>query len=213
MKKVFFILFVSVLCLQLPVLAQKSRVGLTTGITISNMIDTFRVSKKTGSNNTGYTVGLIIDVPLGKSRFNFQPGLHYMQKGKVLEETDIKKTTVDLHYADIDLNFVYNTKGTKVKFFAGAGPSIDFNLPSKKVVKTGSVKAEENITFGNTGVESYNGVDYGVNFIGGFMRRCGFYFAASYTLGAKNIVSDKNSTNSIRNSSFAIRVGYLFKNK
>jgi hypothetical protein len=213
MKKVFFILFVSVVCLQLPGLAQKSKVGFTAGISVSNMVDTFRVSQKSGSNLTGYTVGLVVEVPLGKSRFNFQPGLHFMQKGKVLEETDTKKTSVALRYADVDLNFVYTTKGTKVKYFVGAGPSVGLNLPSKKVTILGKIKSEDNITFGNTGVENYKGIDYGVNFIGGFNLGCGFYTAASYTLGIRNIVSDKNSTNSIRNSCFALRFGYFFKNK
>jgi Outer membrane protein beta-barrel domain len=213
MKKAFFILFVSVLCLQLPGLAQKSKVGVTAGFSISNMTDTFRVSSKTGKSLIGYTVGIVVDVPIGKSRFHFQPSLHFMQKGKVLEESDTKKSSIALRYADVDLNFLYNTNGDKVNFFIGAGPSVGLPLPSKKVTKIGAIKSEDNITFGNTGVETYKGIDYGLNFIGGFNLPGGFYTAASYTLGLRNIVSEKNSKNSIKNSCFALRFGYLFNNK
>lgn len=213
MKKIFFILFVCIFCLQLPGFSQKSRVGVTGGMTISNMTDTFRVANKTGSSKYGFKLGMFMDIPLGKSRFTFQPGVDYVQKGKVLEKTKAKKTSIGLRYAELQLNFIYNTKGAKGNFFAGAGPAFSFGLPSKQTTKIGSVRSSANISFGNDATDAYNGIDYGVNFTAGYKLKCGFFVAANYTLGIRNIVSNENSDNKVRNGCFGLSAGFLVNNK
>lgn len=223
MKKVLFLLAVAVLFLQAQGFSQKTRVGVTAGITTANMDGTVDGSILNSDSKTGITAGLIVETPIGKSRFSFQPGIHYVQKGRVLSEVDQDKSWVALRYADLHLNFLVNTKG-KTTFFIGGGPAIGFDLPSYFVTKTSNATAgnldpeiefsrsETKIKFGKEKLDNFKGLDYGVNMLCGFRMRKGCYLALNYTLGIRDIAANE-SGDEIRNRCFGFRLGYLFNNK
>ena len=76
MKKACFILFVTLTSFQLTSQAQDVRVGVSAGLTVSDIAGS---SGMNHSVKTGFMAGLLIDMPLG-SRFTFQPQLNYVQK-------------------------------------------------------------------------------------------------------------------------------------
>jgi Outer membrane protein beta-barrel domain len=218
MKKTIFILIVAVFCLQITGLSQKSRVGVTGGVSVAQMRGTVDGKDIDANSKTGLTFGLIVDAPI-KNHFSFQPGLHYVQKGKVQDEVsgNIKQTvTTDLRYAELQLNFLYNTnyntENKEANFFVGAGPALSVNFPSKFVTEIGGTKTESDITFGNLS-EDFRGFDFGANFLAGLRFNGGFFVSVNYTLGLRNLVPGGSDTDKIKNSCFGIRVGLLVNNK
>jgi len=222
MKKVLFLLAVAVISLQLS--AQKSRVGVTAGITSSNMYGEVAGKTLRDDSKKGITVGILLETPIKKSHFSFQPAIHYVQKGRILEESQKIKSWVGLRYADFNLDFLYNSKG-KTTFFIGGGPSFSFDLPSTKVVRTNNATAAEpnpdpqysrsetKVKFGKEVLDDYRGLDWGVHLQTGFRMSKGFIFSLNYTFGLRNIASEGTPDDRIKNGLFAVRFGWLFKNK
>jgi hypothetical protein len=216
MKRTILILSLALTCFYLPAIAQKARVGIVAGVTMSNLTGETDGVNTNFDSRAGFTTGLIVDVPIGKTRFTFQPGVHYVQKGAVISETKDQKDYVALRYAEFAFHFLYNTKGTKgVNIFAGVGPSVSLNLPSKTVVKfqDDGTKVEQNVIFGDEGAAQYNGIDWGASGIAGLNFRNGAMLSFNYNHGIRNLTPGKNSENSIRNSCFIVRLGLLIKNK
>ena len=216
MKRTLLILSLALTCFYLPALAQKARVGIVAGVTMSNL------TGETGGVNTsydsrgGFTTGIIVDAPIGKTRFTFQPGVHYVQKGAVTDETKEQKNYVALRYAEFAFHFLYNTKGAKgINIFAGIGPTVSLNLPSKTVTKflDDDTKVEQNVIFGDEGAAQFNGIDYGASAIAGLNFRNGALLSFNYNHGIRNLMPGKDSEDAIRNSCFIIRLGLLIRNK
>jgi hypothetical protein len=216
MKKVILILTAIIFCLQITSLSQETRVGVTGGLSISNMRGTVGGVDQKKNSRTGLTFGMLVDVPV-QDHFSFQPGLHYVQKGK--EENQMssggKQTLATaLRYAELQLNFLYKTNYTgtnEENFFIGAGPAFSINFPSKYVTETGGQKTETDITFGNE-KENFRGFDFGANILGGFRFSNGFFISLNYTHGLRNLVPGGSGSDKIRNYCFGIRVGCLVKN-
>jgi len=221
MKKTFFLLIVTVFCLQLTGFAQKSRVGITGGVTYSSMkIENMALDNE--KSRAGFTAGLIMETPLANSKFSFQPGIHYVQKGEITNETKNTRDYVALRYAEFQFNFLYNLKGINGGLFFGAGPALAFNLPSKFVTKSGLAtdkksddsKTEKSIVFGNDILASdIRGFDYGANVLAGYRHKKGFLVSFNYTFGLRNLAPGGDSGSSIKNACFSARIGYLFNNK
>jgi Outer membrane protein beta-barrel domain len=224
MKKSFFLLAVSVLLLQVSVFAQKTRVGVTAGISSSNMYGEIGGTDIRDDSKKGITVGILIDAPIKKSRFSFQPSINYVQKGRIFEETEKVKSWVALRYAEVNFDFVYNSKG-KTTFFVGLGPSAGLDLPSTFIVRTNNSTAanndpdpkysrsEKKVLFGKEVLDNFKGLDYGVHLQGGFRINKGLIFSLNYTFGLRNIASEGAPNDNIKNGYFAARFGWLFKNK
>lgn len=224
MKKTLFLLAVAILFLQVSAFAQKARVGVTAGFSTSNMYGTIGGNDIRDDNKKGITVGILIDAPIKKSHFSFQPSINYTQKGRITEETEKIKSWVALRYAEVNLDFVYNSKG-KTTFFVGLGPSAGLDLPSTFIVRTNNStvannnpdpkysRSETKVKFGKEVLDDYKGLDYGIHFQGGFRMSKGFIFSANYTFGLRNIASEGAPNDDIKNGFFAVRFGWLFKNK
>lgn len=224
MKKVLFLLAVSVMFLQISGFSQKAKVGVAGGYTSSNMSGTVGGVNVKGDSKAGFTLGMLLDAPIGKSHFSFQPGVHYVQKGKIISETNKEKSWLALRYVDLQLNFLYNSKG-KTNFFIGVGPTLSFDMPSKSVVRTSNITAvndnpdpkysfsEKKINFGKDVLDDYHGLDYGANLMAGFKLRCGFLVSLNYTFGLRNIIVDQSGNNEVKNGYAGFRFGWLFNNK
>lgn len=224
MKKTLFLLAVAVLFLQVSVFSQKTRVGVTAGITTSNMYGEVGGKDLRDDSKTGITAGILVETPIGKSRFSFQPSINYMQKGRITEESEKVKSWIALRYADLNLDFLYNSKG-KTTFFFGLGPSVGLDLPSTFITKTNNSTAannnpdpkysrsEKKVLFGKGVLDNFRGLDYGVHLQGGFRMSKGLIFSLNYTFGLRNIASEGAPDDNIKNGCFAVRFGWLFKNK
>ena len=132
MKKALILIIAGVCLLQINGLSQKTEVGITGGITFSNMYGKKGGVDTRGDARTGFTVGMLVDAPIGKTNWSFQPGIHYVQKGAFTSKTSTTKQAIALRYAEFLVNFVHYTKGKATRLYFGLGPSLGLNLPSKK---------------------------------------------------------------------------------
>ncbi len=217
MKKSILMLIATVCFLQVTVVAQNARVGMLAGLTSSNQFGEVGGVKLDYKSRGGYTFGIIVDAPLCKSKFSFQPGLHYVQKGAEISETNDTKSYLALRYIELQANFLVNASGDKTggTFFAGLGPTLSMGLPSKSAVKNKRDKtiSETSIIWGDEGAANFRGVDYGANLLAGFRFKKGFMFSFNYTIGIANLEPNRENGNEIRNGSFGLRLGVLINNK
>jgi len=214
MKKVFFLFITTTCFLQIKGLAQKSQVGLTGGASFSNVYGDIGGLDNRGKPRIGFTGGLVVETPIGKSNFSFQPGILYTQKGKYTVKTDAVKEADALRYADLVLNFIHYSKGKgKMRLFFGLGPQVGFNLPSKKIKVEDDKRTEvRTIAFGEDAPSDYRGLDWGINGLLGFRCKNGIFFSANYTFGLRNLVPDPAGDNHLRNGAVGVRLGYFFSN-
>jgi hypothetical protein len=214
MKKALF-LFIAAACLvSLSVSAQKTQVGLNAGVVSSNIFGDRGPVSYRGDARAGMTLGILIDAPIGKTNFSFQPAVHYVQKGMYTNKTESIREADALRYADFLMNFVYYVGGAeRNRLYFGLGPQIGFNLPSKKVLVDDGDKSElRSILFGKTAADDYRGLDYGVNGLVGIRFKKGITFAINYTLGLRNLLPVPDGEDNLRNGYIGFRLGYMFKN-
>lgn len=211
MKKALILIIAAICTFQINGFAQKTMVGLTGGTTFSNVYGNRNALDVRGDARQGYTLGMFIDAPIGKTRWAFQPSLNYMQKGKndVIDPYTTKATA--LRYAELDMNFVHYTKAAN-KLFFGVGPYLAMNLPSKTVLITQDSRIETNLLMGKDPSNTYKGYDYGANGIIGLRLKNNLVFTANYSLGLRNLIPEPKGDDILRNGTLGFRIGYIFKN-
>ena len=214
MKKVLCLFITAACLLQIESFGQKTQVGLNAGVVSSNIYGDRGGISTRGDARAGMTLGILIDAPIGKTNFSFQPGVHYVQKGMYTNKTESVREADALRYADMLLNVVYYIGGVeRNRLYFGLGPQIGFNLPSKKIVVTDGDKSElRSISFGQTVAEDYRGLDYGVNGLIGMRFKSGVTVAFNYTLGLRNLLPAATGEDNLRNGCLGFRLGYMFKN-
>ncbi|MEI2740696.1 MAG: outer membrane beta-barrel protein [Chitinophagaceae bacterium] len=209
MNKRILVLAISVLCFQMAGFSQ-TRVGLSAGVSVANM-----KGRVDGDGKAGVMASLVLDVPMCKKKnFSFYPTLSYVQKGVVEphpEGTLIDKQYIATRYMELATNVIYNIPGEKTTFYLGAGPSADFNLPSKRVSITDGDKVTTDLLMGSTPENEMRGVDYGLNFMGGFRTASGFFFNLNYNKGIRNLVP-LEATGSLKNQYIGIQLGVFLNN-
>lgn len=215
MKKSLFILAVFIFCFYAEGISQKTkaRVGASGGITVASMNITINDNKEDNSSLLGFIFSMWVDKPITENII-FRPNVSYVQKGKKRDVTSgsiTSEVSDELRYAEFCGNFVYNTSGASANFFIGAGPSVSFNLPSKRITNTGGTKTDADILFGKTDAEDYRGFDYGVNGLAGVSLPAGWFLAVNYNHGLRNLING-TKTGEIKNSYFGIQIGRFFPN-
>ncbi len=215
MKKTILLLAASVLFLQITAFSQKTRAGISAGITLAELTGETNGERNGHEAKVGYTIGLIVDAPIN-SKISFAPGLHFVQKGTLQKPpvgTLITKSYIALRYAELNANFIYKA-GTNGNFFIGLGPSIALNMPSKKGTMIEEEKTETDVIFGNTIEKDLAGIDYGVNFLTGYRLNCGFFVSVNYAMGLRDLRPvDASGPEDVHNRYVGIQVGWLLKNK
>lgn len=210
MKKIIFLLATSVLGFQVAGISQ-TRVGITGGVAVADMHGS---EAKGGSSRAGFMTGFVVETPIGKV-INFRPSVSYVQKGKTLphpQGTLVDKYYIALRYTEFNADFLYYVGGNKGGFFLGAGPSIAFNLPSKRVSITDDVRTNSIVQFGSDAGSDLRGTDWGANFTTGWRTNSGFLISANYNKGFRNLVPEGN-TGELKNSYFGIQLGVFLNNK
>jgi outer membrane protein OmpA-like peptidoglycan-associated protein len=173
----------------------------------SNDLPNWNEIKNNYSARTGAHFGFVADIPFGlTSKFLFQPGVLFFNKGRKYAETFDTTTssvfTIDaeqyINYIDLPLHIVYKLNlGKKTKFIIGGGPYVSFFYTGKEKAETVfsdlSVSVQENddlavgkkpgqYTVLNYGVSGIAGFEFGRVFLNGFYNRGlnDFYRAPSY---------------------------------
>jgi hypothetical protein len=183
MKKILLVTVIAVLGLT-NVNAQEIQFGAKGGLNFASIS-----GDNTGDVDpvTAFNFGLVAEIPISE-KFSFQPELMYSGQGYSFNDD-----TIALNYLNIPLmGKYYLTKG----FSLEAGPQIGFLLSAKND-KT-DVK------------DSFNTVDFGVNFGLGYKLDNGLNFGARYNLGLSDINNIDNSSNKNRIGVFQLSVGYFF---
>ncbi len=208
MKKIMIIVTVS-LFLSNITYAQGPRLGFTGGTTFSNFKGKASGNSTTGNIKTGLTLGMIVNVPVGK-KFAIQPGIHWVQKGTKDKETvgNVSyKTTLSNNYMEIrgDLLYYYS------KFFIGAGPSVALAMAGKWKTESGGQKKTEDVMFGNKEKDDMRELDFGLDILAGYQLPGGVVFSVTFNQGLNNLVTRNTDNTELKSYYFGIRLGYLIK--
>lgn len=191
---------------------QKVKIGVKAGLNISSLA--FDENEMNSSSRTGFTAGVMVEIPLAKN-FSLQPELLYSQQGGKTSFFDSEVTnsnykgTIELNYLNIPLMLKYYVaKGLSVQ----AGPQIGILLKANN-------KYEDNF-LGYENHESFNlkdystGIDTSVNFGLGYQFKDKFYTDLRYNISYSNVFKDGDANyfinQDMKNRVFQISLGYFF---
>jgi len=203
------------LCATITAQTEKVKIGVKAGLNIASL--TFDENELESSQKTGFTAGIMAEIPLAKN-FSVQPEVLYSQQGMKFSYSDIDvanssyKSTITLNYLNIPVMLKYYVlKGLSVQ----AGPQIGILLKSNN-------KYQDNF-LGYDNHENYNLSDYtnafdtSVNLGVGYQFKDKFYVDLRYNISYSDVFKEANSNGNyvinsdMRNRVFQITIGYFFK--
>src|SRR5687768_267895 len=200
MKKITC-LFIGVFTLASYAQAQKPRIGITIGNTVSSYKFTVESISVAAKPRIGYTVGLLADIPVGR-QLSLSPALNYVQKGGRLK-SDGSKSVLITNYVELPLNFVYKIPASSGNFLVGAGASISAGVSGKDKWESQGESGSNKVKFGSGQDKDFKSIEAGINFMTGFIAGDGFIITANYNLGLTNTVNQLEDYNaSFRNRYF-----------
>ncbi|MNS40489.1 hypothetical protein D3C86_301730 [compost metagenome] len=203
------------MCAGVMAQTEKVKLGVKAGLNISSL--TFDDKELDSSDKTGFTAGLMAEIPLAKN-FSVQPELLYSQQGMKLSYSDAEvqnshyKSTIALNYLNIPVMLKYYVvKGLSIQ----AGPQVGILLKANNKYQDNFLGYDNHEEMD---LKDYsNGVDASVNFGLGYQFKGKFYADARYNLSYTNVFKDVTAnTNYIINSDmknkvFQITIGYFLK--
>ncbi|MEM8510256.1 MAG: outer membrane beta-barrel protein [Bacteroidota bacterium] len=199
--------------------AQNLKLGVLGGITLSDQrienegLDFLNIDYDTRPR-ISWEVGLTLDVVL-ISNLSIQPALLLTNKGYVLKDGD-SGFGFDIRakplYVHLPVPLKYSFDVGDIRLFGGTGLYMGLGVGGDIEVSGGSgdfsFLNRDDIEWGNDGSDTYRTFDSGFLFMGG--GEVGdIQFSLNYELGLRNISTDDNGDNTIRNRSFHIRFVYF----
>ena len=201
------IVAVSLVILSTSAMAQKTRLGIKSGLNITDVTTNDKAENEAFGPRSAFHLGLVADIALN-DKLAFQPQLNYSGRGAQEDHMD-HKDLFKFNSLEIPLNFVYKAAGNgHGGFFAGAGPNIGYNFNGKLEV-TDDPTENTDFEFGSDAGQIRR-MDLGLNFLAGYELKNGIFVSANYTRGLSNWL---NADEKWRNNVFAVSVGYFFKGK
>lgn len=212
MKK--YMLLIATLFLSVTLMAQtdKIKLGVKAGLNLSSL--SFDESELNSSNKTGFTAGIMVEIPLAKN-FSLQPELLYSEQGSKssFSDQDVTnsnyKSTIDLNYLNIPVMVKYYVlKGLSVQ----AGPQIGILLKANNKYQDNFLGYENHESFN---LKDYTtGIDTSVNFGLGYQFKDKFYTDLRYNISYSNVFKEGDANhfinNDMKNRVFQISIGYFF---
>ena len=214
MKKSMLVLCTLFLCATVAAQTDKVKIGVKAGLNISSL--TSDENELDSSDKTGFTAGIMAEIPLAKN-FSIQPEVLYSQQGMKFSYSDVDvqnshyKSTIGLNYLNIPVMLKYYVvKGLSVQ----AGPQIGILLKANNKYQDNFLGYENHETFNLS--DYANGIDTSVNFGLGYQFKNKFYTDLRYTISYSDIFKDASANTYIINSDmknrvFQITIGYFFK--
>lgn len=187
--------------------AQLNQFGFTAGTTISNYKSKSGGNDESGNSKAGFTAGVLANLVVNKN-FIIQPSLNWLQKGSKDEQTFAGITAtavVTINYIELPVNFLYRNNG----FFIGGGPSIAIGISGKWKISDGTNKTTEKVKFGGSDNDDLKAFDFGMNALGGYQFKSGFFIAANYNLGISNLAPGTTNNDILKSRYAGIKLGYL----
>ena len=202
------------MCATATAQTDKLTIGVKAGLNMS--ILTYDDNELDPSGKTGFTAGVMAEIPLAKN-FAIQPEVVYSQQGMKFSYSDIDvanshyKSTIELNYVNIPVMLKYYVvKGLSVQ----AGPQIGILLKAKNEYQDNFLGYENRESFNLS--DYSNGIDTSVNFGLGYQFRNKFYADLRYTISYSDVFRDATANtnyvinNDMKNRVFQITVGYFF---
>lgn len=192
---------------------QKVKLGAKAGLNISNL--NFDEDELDSSSKTGFTAGLMVEIPLTKN-FSLQPELLYSQQGSKSSFSDSDVTnskfesTIKLNYLNIPVMLkYYAVKGLSLQ----AGPQIGILLKAHNKYQDNFLGYENQDSMNLK--EYASGLDASINLGLGYQFADKFYADARYNISYSNVFKESDVSyfinNDMKNRVFQITVGYFFK--
>ena len=192
-SRILFLIIFALFFISSPAQIRLAAIG---GIHSANFLETNSIpgfdtaQGKYFSSKTGFQLGVLAEIPIGRKNFFFQPGINYSAKGNqyqrfydtsmVQSDTLYDQHTLNLNYIEIPLYLTYKISLSKNKlnhFFLSAGPYFAFiysaSQPYQNRIKFYN---DDNYTY-NSGTEDldignatgkYKTLDAGINAKAGF---------------------------------------------
>ncbi|MEZ0131091.1 porin family protein, partial [Flavobacterium sp. LBUM151] len=197
MKKSMLVLCTLLLCATVGAQTDKVKIGVKAGLNISSL--TSDQNELDSSDKTGFSAGVMAEIPLAKN-FAIQPELLYSQQGMKFSYSDIEvenshyKSTIALNYLNIPVILKYYVaKGFSVQ----AGPQIGILLKANNKYYDNFLGYDNHEKFD---LKDYsNGIDTSVNFGLGYQFKNKFYADLRYNLSYSDIFKDANANTYIIN--------------
>ncbi len=171
----------------------KLRFGIKAGVAFADHQYKNNLSSTNHGFKTGGMVGVFLRMPLSNTLY-FQPELVMTGKGTKQETHYVRR--VDDTYVELPLNLLSKSSNSRSTFFIGGGPAP-------------SVLIGQNIFY--SGYKNSKSFDLGINVLAGFEFPIGFSINLNYTHGLLNTTAEKENTPMIKNQSFGLTIGYLFR--
>lgn len=212
-KKVFFAAAFMILAITSMAQSPKIKFGIHAGTSIANMKyeeDGMSLSPK---SSFGIQGGFVADFQLSK-HISLQPGLNFVQKGARWEDEG-DKYIERFNAIEVPFNVLFNSKGSNGNFFVGAGPSVSFAVAGKFIDKIDGETDKENMSLGDDEMEDdYRALDFGLNGMIGYEFKGGFFMAANYNIGLRNLIPGGDEDyGKVKTNYVGIRLGYFFNQK
>lgn len=181
---------------------QEVKFGPKAGVNFANL------SGQDDSNMlTGFHVGAVAEIKFNE-KFSVQPEVLYSAQGSKYEVSNSigsYKATQKLDYINVPIMAKYYVaEGFSVE----AGPQVGF-LTKAELTQEGNVAGIVNGESTRDNKDTYNSVDFGVNFGLAYDLPAGLFFNARYNLGLSDVVKDNNG-DAIKNNVIQVGLGYKF---
>lgn len=205
MKKLLTLTAICLVIASGNVHSQKARLGITAGTAIG----TYKIKAEgisvTSKGKPGITIGIMSDIPLGRST-SFMPALNFVQKGGTLKAEGVEEK-LTTNYLEVPLNFVYHAKVNKGKLFFGAGPSLNIGISGTDKWNAEGTSGSDKIKFGKD--QDFRRLDAGLNFVTGYYGKSGFLMTINYNSGLSNAIDNGGEGGKFLNRYIGIRVGFM----
>jgi outer membrane protein OmpA-like peptidoglycan-associated protein len=171
----------------------QARLGILGGLHSSNVLESNSLPgwdtavKKYLGSRSGFELGVIAEIPLGKTGLYFQPAIIYITKGRQYDRTNDSitalqtdtinnKSSLNLGYVELPLNLTYKfalTASGKNSLFVSFGPYMSFFNSGNVTVQSLTTNpqqfnSETNPVNVGKGADTYKTMDLGLNGKAGF---------------------------------------------
>jgi hypothetical protein len=171
--------------------------GIRGGVNFSKVTATSEGYSVSAKNNTGFNVGVSMDVPMLESLY-FQTGMYFVQKGFKDGDTTSKPDYLEM---PLYMSYRYNF-ASSVQLQVNFGPYLAYGIAGKT-----SADNTDYDCFGDNG--GYKNFDCGLGFGAGLTVNK-IFFGINYDLGLTNVSKASSDYGSLKNRSLSLNVGFNF---
>ncbi|HEX5150734.1 MAG TPA: porin family protein [Parafilimonas sp.] len=208
--------------------AQKLKIGIVGGPVMSTTNKATNSYSTTGDSSRDRTVtvksqvsffgGVVASMPVGKNII-FKPQLQYIVKGWRVDHDYLNRddwhTKLVSQWIEMQMNFLYAVPAKNGRFFFGLGPQVSCALSAMLHDSRPGMDKKIEFEKGEMGDNNpqANRFDVGMNLIGEYEFRKGFFISLNYSRGFIDFRNDLDTDINPQNKNIVVSlgIGYMFK--